>query len=152
MHIAHCVHWTHTCWFGERNIMHMVSDAERNHKLLLLVTFDWTLCTKCMYYTIQNMRIMHYAVQYDAKRNHSLLLLVTAGMAGGGRDAIIFSSRHHCLICHLCHHCHLCNSHHCHIHQNVAFIHIVNSIREPSTTCPRFKTVSVALSVFGVAY
>ena len=29
--------------------MHMVSDAERNHKLLLLVTFDWTLCTKCMY-------------------------------------------------------------------------------------------------------
>ena len=72
------------------------------------------------------MRIMHYAVQYDAKRNHSLLLLVTAGMAGGGRDAIIFSSRHHCLICHLCHHC---NSHHCHIHQNVTYIHIVNSIQ-----------------------
>ena len=105
--------------------------------------------------TIVDTEYAHYAlctVQYDAKRNHSLLLLVTAGMAGGGRDAIIFSSRHHCLICHLCHHCHLCNSHHCHIHQNVAYIHIVKSIQEPSTTCPRFKTVSVALSVFGVAY
>ena len=47
---AHCTLCiAHTCWFGQCNIMHMVSDAERNHKLLLLVTFDWTLCTKCMY-------------------------------------------------------------------------------------------------------
>ena len=60
---AHCTLCiAHTCWFGQCNIMHMVSDAERNHKLLLLVTFDWTLCTKCMYHTIVDTEYAHYAL------------------------------------------------------------------------------------------